>query len=76
MEAEVEGEGEGEASTSGRDPEQDSKWAAFDSMVEGWLGGSSQQPRVEVQSYGEQEEGEGAAAGVRCARCYSLVHYG
>jgi hypothetical protein len=45
-------------------------------MVEGWLGGSSQQPRVEVQSYGEQEEGEGAAAGVRCARCYSLVHYG
>ncbi len=42
------GEGEGdEPSTSGRDPEEEAKWAAFDSMVESWLGGS--RPRVEVR---------------------------
>ena len=44
-----EGEGD-EPSTSGRDPEEEAKWAAFDSMVESWLGGSK--PRVEVSASG------------------------
>lgn len=39
----VEGE---EPSTSGRDPEEEAKWSAFDAMVESWLGGSK--PKVEV----------------------------
>ncbi|PSC71397.1 IMP dehydrogenase GMP reductase [Micractinium conductrix] len=64
----------GEASTSGRaSPEDEAKWTAFDSMVEGWLGGSK--PRTEVASYSEQEE-EGGPANVLCARCYSLRNYG
>jgi hypothetical protein len=59
-----------------RGGEDEAKWAAFDSMVESWLGGSRQQ-RAEVASYGEQEEEEGGgAARVLCARCYSLRHYG
>lgn len=65
-----------EASTSGReaaDPEDEAKWAAFDALVESWLGGSK--PRVEVASYADQEEGE-APTNVLCARCYSLRHYG
>ena len=66
---------EEQPSTSGREPEEDAKWSAFDAMVESWLGGSSQ-PRVEVASYAEDEEGEGAASNVLCARCYSLRHYG
>lgn len=37
-----------EPSTSGRDPEEEAKWAAFDSMVESWLGGSK--PKVEVSA--------------------------
>lgn len=64
----------GQASTSGRDPEEEAKWAAFDAMVEGWLGGS--QPRVEVASYAEQEQGLRPEETVLCARCYSLRHYG
>ncbi|KAL4422880.1 hypothetical protein ABPG75_009077 [Micractinium tetrahymenae] len=55
------------------DPEDEAKWAAFDAMVESWLGGSK--PRAEVASYAEQEEEEGAT-NVLCARCYSLRHYG
>lgn len=35
-----------EPSTSGRDPEEEAKWSAFDAMVESWLGGSK--PKVEV----------------------------
>lgn len=54
-------------------PEDEAKWAAFDAMVESWLGGSK--PRAEVASYAEQEEEE-AASNVLCARCYSLRHYG
>lgn len=55
------------------DPEDEAKWAAFDALVESWLGGSK--PRVEVASYADQEEGE-APTNVLCARCYSLRHYG
>lgn len=40
-----------QASTSGREPQEEAKWAAFDAMVESWLGGS--RPRVEVRLEGD-----------------------
>ena len=62
------------AAAASDDP--DGKWAAFDDMVESWLpSGGPRAARVEVASYGEQEQAD-TSPSVLCARCYSLRHYG